>query len=215
MPERLSLSKRTIAALAVVIALGIAVLVVVLYGKGGGAGNQATGECRDSVQKSAALAPFIKGEIAALRLIKTPRPAPDLEFDGTNGPVKLGDFKGRTVLFNLWATWCVPCRTEMLSLDRLQASLGGADFTVVALNMDTRNVEKVPGWLSDNQIKALTLYTDAQGKAFQALRKEGLVTGLPTTLVVDDKGCLLAEMAGPAEWAGVEALAVLKAVVGK
>jgi len=73
----------------------------------------------------------------------------------------------------------------------------------------------VPQWLADNQVKALTLYTDQQGKAFQGLRKEGLVTGLPTTLLVDDKGCLLAEMAGPADWAGDEAVAFLKAVVGK
>ncbi|MEI6398579.1 MAG: thiol:disulfide interchange protein, partial [Pseudomonadota bacterium] len=81
--------------------------------------------------------------------------------------------------------------------------------------MDTRNVEKVPQWLADNLIKALTLYTDQQGKAFQALRKEGLVTGLPTTLLVDNKGCLLAEMAGPADWAGTEAIELLKAAVGK
>jgi len=215
MPARFSLSKRSIAALAVFMVLGIAVLAFVLYGKGGGAGNQRTGECRDQAQKSAALAPLIKGEIAALRLVKTPRLAPDLEFDGPNGPVKLSDFKGRMVLFNLWATWCVPCRTEMPSLDRLQSNLGGKDFAVVALNMDTRNIEKVPQWLKENEITALSLYTDQQGKAFQALRKEGLVTGLPTTLLVDDKGCLLAEMAGPAEWAGVEAVAVLKAVVGK
>jgi len=215
MPARFSLSKRSIAALAVFMVLGIAVLAFVLYGKGGGAGNQRTGECRDQAQKSAALAPLIKGEIAALRLVKTPRLAPDLEFDGPNGPVKLSDFKGRMVLFNLWATWCVPCRTEMPSLDRLQSNLGGKDFAVVALNMDTRNIEKVPQWLKENEITALSLYTDQQGKAFQALRKEGLVTGLPTTLLVDDKGCLLAEMAGPADWAGAEAVAVLKAMVGR
>ena len=215
MPARFSLSRRSIAALAVLAVLGIAVLAFVLYGKTGGSGNQAAGECRDSTQKSASLSPLIKGDIAALRLLKTSRPAPELEFDGPNGPVKLADFKGRTVLFNLWATWCVPCRTEMPSLDRLQSSLGGGVFTVVALNMDTRNIEKVPQWMKENEIAALSLYTDQQGKAFQALRKEGLVTGLPTTLLVDDKGCLLAEMAGPAEWAGAEAVAVLKAVVGR
>jgi len=215
MPARFSLSRRSIAAFAVLAVLGIAVLALVLYGKAGGSGNQAAGECRDSTQKSAALTPLIKGDIAALRLLKTPRPAPELEFDGPKGPVKLADFKGRTVLFNLWATWCVPCRTEMPSLDRLQSSLGGGDFAVVALNMDTRNIEKVPQWMKENEIAALSLYTDQQGKAFQALRKEGLVTGLPTTLLVDDKGCLLAEMAGPAEWAGAEAVAVLKTVVGK
>jgi thiol-disulfide isomerase/thioredoxin len=101
----------------------------------------------------------------------------------------------------------------MPSLDRLQSNLGGDHFTVLALNMDTRNVEKIPQWLSDNQIKALTLYTDQQGKAFQSLRKEGLVTGLPTTLLVDDTGCLLAELSGPADWSGADAIAVIKAAM--
>ncbi len=215
MPTRLSLSKRSMTALVALVLVGIAGLALVLYGKAGGSGNQAAGECSASAQKSDSLAPLAKGEIAGLRLVKVPRPASEIEFEGPNGPLTLASFRGRTVLFNLWATWCVPCRTEMPSLDRLQTELGGADFAVVALNMDTRNVEKVPAWLKDNQISALTLYTDQQGKAFQSLRKEGLVTGLPTTLVVDDRGCLLAEMAGPAEWAGAEATAFLKAVMGR
>ena len=86
---------------------------------------------------------------------------------------------------------------------------------MVALNMDTRNVEKVPVWLKENQISALSLYTDQPGNAFQKLRKEALLTGLPTTLLVDGKGCLLAEMSGPAEWSGAEAVALMRAAVGK
>ena len=215
MLARSSLSKRSKAAVVAVLVLGIAGLAFVLYGRAGGSGNQAAGECRDLGEKSASLAPLAKGDIAGLRFVKTPRPVPEITFEGPNGPMTLAHFKGRAVLFNLWATWCVPCRTEMPSLDRLQSSLGGENFSVVALNMDTRNVEKVPGWLKDNGISALTLYTDQQGKAFQALRKEGLVTGLPTTLLVDDKGCLLAEMSGPADWAGADAVGLVKAMVGK
>ena len=215
MPARSFLSRRSLAALAALAVLGIAVLAFVLYGKAGGAGNQAAGECRDSVQKSAALVPLAKGEVAGLKPLATPRPMPELAFEGPKGPITLADFKGRTVLFNLWATWCVPCRTEMPALDRLQTELGGADFAVVALNMDTRNVEKVPVWLKENQISALSLYTDQPGNAFQKLRKEALLTGLPTTLLVDGKGCLLAEMSGPAEWSGAEAVALIRAAVGK
>jgi len=213
MPARPTLSKRFLAALAVVGVIAIAGLALALYGKSGAAGNQAAGECSAAVQKSAALTPLAKGEVAGLRFLKAPRPAPVIEFDGPDGPLTLASFKGRTVLFNLWATWCVPCRTEMPSLDRLQSNLGGDHFTVLALNMDTRNVEKIPQWLSDNQIKALTLYTDQQGKAFQSLRKEGLVTGLPTTLLVDDTGCLLAELSGPADWSGADAIAVINAAM--
>ena len=121
--------------------------------------------------------------------------------------------RGRVVLVNVWATWCLPCRAEMPALDHLQKTLGGDQFEVLALNMDTRNPEKVPQWLKENGIAALTLYTDAEGKAFQTLRKESLVTGLPTTFLVDAKGCVLGGMAGPAEWDSADALALLTSVI--
>jgi thiol-disulfide isomerase/thioredoxin len=101
----------------------------------------------------------------------------------------------------------------MPALDHLQKTLGGDQFEVLALNMDTRNPEKVPQWLKENGIAALALYTDAEGKAFQTLRKESLVTGLPTTFLVDAKGCVLGGMAGPAEWDSADALALLTSVI--
>src|SRR5438046_9929918 len=51
-----------------------------------------------------------------------PRELPDLGFvDGDGRAASLADFRGRVVLLNLWATWCVPCRREMPALERLQA----------------------------------------------------------------------------------------------
>jgi len=93
------------------------------------------------------------------------------------------------------------------ALDQLQQKRGGADFEVIALNMDTRNVDRVPKWLAENKINTLARYFDPAGKAFQTLRGIGKVQGLPTTFLIDRQGCLLAEMAGPANWASDEALA--------
>ncbi|MGQ8714558.1 TlpA disulfide reductase family protein, partial [Klebsiella pneumoniae] len=77
-----------------------------------------------------------------------PKPTPALAFTGPDGkPRTLDDLKGRTVLLNLWATWCAPCKAEMPALDRLQGALGGPDFEVVALNVDTRNPDRPPAWL--------------------------------------------------------------------
>ena len=61
----------------------------------------------------------------------------------------LADWQGRTVLLNLWATWCVPCRREMPALDALQAKLGDAGFEVVAVNIDTRDPHKPLTFLKD------------------------------------------------------------------
>ena len=186
----------------------------VLYGIMGGGGKEASTACASSARTVERFAPLATGGLAAMTIPKSPRPAIDVTFDGPNGEKKsLADFRGKTILLNLWATWCVPCRAEMPALDHLQKTLGGDQFEVLALNMDTRNPEKVPQWLKENGIAALTLYTDAEGKAFQTLRKESLVTGLPTTFLVDAKGCVLGGMAGPAEWDSADALALLSSVI--
>jgi thiol-disulfide isomerase/thioredoxin len=175
----------------------------------GGRGNAAPELCADSAALSERGASFYRGDIAAMRAVTPPRPLPTFAFASAEGPKTLADFKGRIVLFNLWATWCVPCREEMPALDRLEAERGSQNFTVLALNMDTRNTERVPQWLDDNNIKKLARYTDAEGKAFQALRKDGLVTGLPTTLLIGRDGCLIGAMSGPAKWDGADALALI------
>lgn len=208
-PARVPLSRRTRASLA---ALGLLVAVsaaFVLYGRVGGRGNAAPDFCAESAVLSERGASLYRGDIAAMRAVNPPRPMPAFAFASPEGSKTLADFKGRIVLFNLWATWCVPCREEMPALDRLEAERGSQNFTVLALNMDTRNTERVPQWLDDNNIKKLARYTDAEGKAFQALRKDGLVTGLPTTLLIGRDGCLIGAMSGPAKWDGADALALI------
>ena len=119
-------------------------------------------ECSAASKATAAkLAPLAKGEIAALAVDAKPRPALDLAFNAPDGKkVTLADFKGRALLLNLWATWCVPCRAEMPALDRLQAKDGGADFEVVAINVDTARLERAPAFLYQIGVKSLTRYAD-------------------------------------------------------
>lgn len=67
----------------------------------------------------------------------TPQPVINVRFeteDGSRGDME--DFRGKVILVNVWATWCVPCREEMPTLDALQAELGGDRFEVVALSID-------------------------------------------------------------------------------
>ena len=108
MPKRLTA--------AVLLALG-------LYGIGLAPGN-AQGACAAAKARTAAMDPLARGEVAALLVAKEPKPLPDLDFLGQDGkPTKLSALRGKTVLLNLWATWCAPCRKEMPALDRLQAEL--------------------------------------------------------------------------------------------
>ena len=76
----------------------------------------------------------------------------------TAAKLTLADFKGRAVLLNLWATWCIPCRAEMPALDRLQAAKGGPGFEVVAVNVDTAKPERRAAFLDRVGVKSLARY---------------------------------------------------------
>ncbi|MFG1373534.1 TlpA disulfide reductase family protein [Xanthobacter oligotrophicus] len=170
--------------------------------------------CQGTVERARAFVPLVKGGLAAFAPATEPRRLPPLAFtDGTGKEVMLADFKGRVVLLNLWATWCVPCRKEMPDLDRLQATLGGPDFEVVAVNLDTRDPEKPRAFLNEIGVKSLAFYADPATKTFQALRGVGRGFGLPTTLIVDRDGCEMGFLAGPAEWGGAEAEALVRAAL--
>ena len=174
------------------------------------------GTCKADAALAARLDELARGEVAAVQVEKRPKPMPALSFKDVDGKtVTMADFAGRTVLVNLWATWCVPCRKEMPALDQLQTKLGGDDFQVVAVNIDTRNLDKPKAWLTENGIHKLGYYADPEAKVFQALKEAGKAFGMPTTVVVDRNGCMVANLAGPAEWASDDAVAFLKAAMAR
>jgi thiol-disulfide isomerase/thioredoxin len=161
------------------------------------------------------LKPLIHGEVAALALASKPMPMPELTFAGPDGnKVKLSDFRGRDILLNLWATWCVPCRQEMPALDRLEGARGGNDFQVVAINIDTSRLDRPKAFLTEIGVKNLSFYADPKADVFEALKQTGKVLGLPTTILVGKDGCAIGILAGPAQWDSNEALALFNAEKG-
>jgi len=208
--QPISTGKRASAmtALAAVVAV---VTGAAIYGIGAMQRN-ADPVCRPSAELAKRLAPLAHGEVAAINIAAEPQKLPDLAFNDAAGrPHKLSDFKGRTVLLNLWATWCVPCRREMPALDALQAKLGDDTFQVLAVNIDTRNPEKPKAWLDEVGIKQLGYFADPSAKVFQDLKAIGKAIGMPTTLLIDRQGCELGVLAGPAEWASDDAIKLIEA----
>ena len=196
---------------------GVAVGLAGVYGIGRLAGNVAVdAACKPALETARRMAPLIKGEVAAVAVATAPKALPALAFqDGNGAPKTLADWRGRTVLFNLWATWCLPCRKEMPALDALQGSLGGPRFEVVSVNIDTRNLDKPKAWLNEVGIKRLGYFADDSAKVFQDLKAIGKAFGMPTTLLVDPNGCELATLAGPAEWASDDAIKLVTAALGQ
>jgi thiol-disulfide isomerase/thioredoxin len=195
--------------------IGAAIGFAGVYGIGGlkrgPAGDPA---CRGAVDLARKLAPLAHGEVAALTMATAPLRLPDLVFEDAEGnSKKLSDWRGRTVLVNLWATWCVPCRKEMPALGNLQTRLGGPDFEVVAVNIDTRDTEKPKNFLKEVNLTRLGYFSDPKAKVFQDLKAIGRALGMPTSVLVDGKGCEIATIAGPAQWDSEDAVKLITAAV--
>src|SRR5665811_2116272 len=186
-----------------------------IYGIGGLKRNASVDSaCRGAVDLARKLAPLAHGEVAALTMAAAPLRLPDLAFEDADGKSrKLSDWRGRMVLVNLWATWCVPCRKEMPALESLQTRLGGPDFEVVAINIDTRDPQKPKNFLKDAHLTRLDYFSDQNAKVFQDLKAVGRALGMPTSVLVDGQGCEIATISGPAEWGSDDALKLIKAAL--
>lgn len=156
------------------------------------------------------LAGLNKGAMATFVVRDPPQQLPAVNFvTGDGKEQSLSDWKGKVVLLNIWATWCVPCREEMPALDKLQAELGGKDFDVVAINIDRGGGDKPKKFLAETGATHVRLYTDPSGKLFGTLK----AIGMPTTLLIDREGREIGRLVGPANWDSPEALALIKAAI--
>jgi len=139
--------------------------------------------------------------------LASPRPVANIEFEDASGHKRsLAQFRGKSLLLNVWATWCGPCRKEMPALDRLQAKLGSDDFQVVALSIDRGGVAAVQPFYDEADIRSLAIYVDPTTDAQAKLR----IVGVPTTLLIDRDGREVARYTGPAEWDGQSVAAAMQ-----
>ena len=207
---------RLMTSIAVVAVAAAVVGLAAVYGIGALRGNpDVDAGCEPALQSAQRLVPLARGEVAAVSVLTRPRRVPDVRFDDEEGRSRsLADWRGQLVLLNLWATWCVPCRKEMPALDALEAKLGGRDFHVVAVNIDTRDPAKPQAFLRETGITHLAYFTDRSAKIFQDLKLAGWAFGMPATLIVDPRGCTLAFLAGPAEWSSEDAVKLVEAALG-
>jgi thiol-disulfide isomerase/thioredoxin len=151
--------------------------------------------------------PPFAGGIGKFTAPSSPVPAPAASFTTLDGaPAQLADFHGKVVLVNLWATWCAPCIEEMPSLDRLQAKLGGKDFTVLALSSDRAGACVVRPILEKCGTSHLAVYLDPKGTATRLFKARGL----PTTILIGRDGTELGRIEGEAHWDSPAAEALIR-----
>jgi thiol-disulfide isomerase/thioredoxin len=143
--------------------------------------------------------------------VSPPQPVPPFAFaDDAGHSLGLADFKGRAVVLNLWATWCIPCRQEMPSLDRLQAELGGPRFQVVAVSIDKQGAAVVQPFYRELGLRSLGIYLDSFGKAPSVLGIEGV----PATLLIDSDSREIGRKLGVLDWGSPAVVGALRQAFG-
>lgn len=157
------------------------------------------------------------GQLAALNGTGEGRGYADMAFkDAAGADMTIADFKGKALLVNFWASWCVPCREEMPALDAVATEYNSERFMVLPINLDigSGGQEKAQTFLDEGQFQNLPLYADSSFSAFERLKREAVAIGLPATLLLDAEGCELAVLQGPAEWHSRDGKAVVEALIG-
>jgi len=148
---------------------------------------------------------YAKDSLKKLTRREAPPLPPTTVFTSAEGQTfTLEELRGKTVLVNVWATWCAPCLAEMPSLDRLQARRGGKDFQVVTISIDRTKYEPAK-FFADNGIVNLSPWHDGSYGIPGNLQ----LRGYPTTVIYNPQGREIAILEGEAEWDSPEALALI------
>ncbi len=151
-------------------------------------------------------------EMAGFQALIPPIPTAGLEFLDKDGQsLELSAFNGRVVLINFWATWCAPCLAEMPSLNRLQIALGnedlaGADFQVITIATGRNETADIDSFFTNQNITHLTRYRDPNLRLALALG----AGSLPTTVLMDRDGFIIARLQGEADWDSEAALGLIE-----
>ncbi len=145
--------------------------------------------------------------IEGLQTVNPPAGPPDEVFLGADGaPHHLSDFAGRGMVVNMWATWCVPCVAEMPSLERLSKAVAPQDIAVLPLSSDRGGADLVKSWYQSHGITALPVLLDPKG----AMARAFAARGIPTTVIINTNGKVVARLEGAADWGAPEVPALIR-----
>ncbi|MBA4422997.1 MAG: hypothetical protein C0390_07820 [Syntrophus sp. (in: bacteria)] len=144
-------------------------------------------------------------------LLQPGLPAPDFAFPGLDGKmVSLGDYKGKVVFLNIWATWCPSCREEMPSMEKLYKELKGEDFEILAVSIDASGAKVVAPFMKENHLSFPALL-DPKGTTKYLYG----TTGIPESFIIDKDGRIEQIIIGPMDWATADVVRYFRDLIRK
>lgn len=136
--------------------------------------------------------------------------APDFSLPGvTDEVIKLSDYKGKIILLNFWATFCVPCRLEMPSLQALSEKYHNDNLEIIAISVDHGREKSVKKWIAKNNLDfPIALEGQNAGNAYE-------VSALPVTFIIGKQGQLIGRILGEREWNSEETTQLIELLLAE
>ena len=135
--------------------------------------------------------------------------APDITVTALDGSsLKLSSLKGKVVLLTFWATWCPPCREEIPSMMRLNSTMAGKPFQMLAVSIDEGGKPAVDEFYKSTGFM-LPTYLDQENAAGTIYG----ITGVPESFIIDKEGIIVKKIIGPVEWDSPDVKAFLEGLL--
>lgn len=132
--------------------------------------------------------------------------APDFNLENLRGgDTGLVDYKGKVVLLNFWATWCMPCREEMPSMEALWQKYKEQDFVIVAISIDEGSKKRVETFIEIFDL-SFPVLLDPESKVNDLYK----VSNMPTSFLIDRNGKIISRIVGSDDWASEEAIQLME-----
>ncbi len=151
-----------------------------------------------------------QGDVAGMRLLDKAIDVKAVAFNDRDGNGKtIADYRGKKLFLHLWATWCPPCRDEMPLVEQLHMEKKDAGLVVLPVSIDLGDDLLPKAFYEQTGLKQLPFFHDGTMESFNILRKNAIALGMPTTLLINEAGCGIAVLSGPAHWNSADSYALM------